>query len=332
MVETAALLVEEVLPRKPLRQWVLSLPFALRFLLATRPDVLTQVLGIVYRAIAADLRLRARRSRAEAETGAVTLIQRFGSALNLNIHFHMLFLDGVYVKGRRGSSSSGSRLQAPSAAELQALVGRIAARVGRALERGGLLVRDAETSYLALEEKDGTALDDLLGHSISYRIAVGPRTGEKVFTLSRLPAREECERGDAAECSGFSLHAGVAVEGGERARLERLARYITRPAVAEERLALTESGQVRYQLKTAYRDGTTCVVFEPTDFSAAAGANARLPLLHIELRLPWPPSASRSAAAAQDALWRTAGEGPAYRQPQQSILRERLSQRARPVR
>ena len=41
-------------------------------------------------------------SRKAAHTGAVTLIQRFGSALNLNIHFHMLFLDGVYVERING--------------------------------------------------------------------------------------------------------------------------------------------------------------------------------------------------------------------------------------
>src|SRR5690606_12458345 len=51
MAETAALLVDDVLPRQPVREWVLSLPFALRYLLATRPEVVTQVLGIVYRAI-----------------------------------------------------------------------------------------------------------------------------------------------------------------------------------------------------------------------------------------------------------------------------------------
>lgn len=49
MVETAALLVDEVLPERPMRQWVLSLSFALRFPLAQDPDALTQVLGIVYR-------------------------------------------------------------------------------------------------------------------------------------------------------------------------------------------------------------------------------------------------------------------------------------------
>jgi hypothetical protein len=96
MAETAALLVDEVLPGIPLRQWVLSLPFALRYLLATRPEVLTRVLDIVYRAISGHLIRKAGLTRKSAATGAVILIQRFGSALNLNIHFHMLCLDGVY--------------------------------------------------------------------------------------------------------------------------------------------------------------------------------------------------------------------------------------------
>jgi ribosomal protein S27E len=99
MADTAALLADEVLPRKPLRQWVLSLPFALRFLLATNPKALRRVLGIVYRAISGHLLKRARLTRSTGDTGAVTLIQRFGSALNLNVHFHMLFLDGAYLSG-----------------------------------------------------------------------------------------------------------------------------------------------------------------------------------------------------------------------------------------
>src|SRR5690606_23668800 len=102
MVETAALLIDEVLPRQPIRQWVLSLPIALRYLLATRPEVVTQVLGIVYRAISGHLIRKAGLTRASAVTGAVTLIQRFGSALNLNVHFHLLVLDGVYRREGEG--------------------------------------------------------------------------------------------------------------------------------------------------------------------------------------------------------------------------------------
>ena len=142
MAETAALLVDQILPRKPLRQWVLSLPFALRFLLATRPEVLTQMLGIVYRAISGHIIRRAGFSWTSAEAGAVTLIQRSGSALNLNVHFHMLFLDGVYAHA--GSSLRFVPVPAARDGELQDLVQVIAERIGRSLERSGLITRDIE--------------------------------------------------------------------------------------------------------------------------------------------------------------------------------------------
>lgn len=83
MVESAALLVDEVLPHQPMRQWVLSVPFAIRFLFASNPAVMGRVLGIVNRAIATHLIKKAELTRATGQTGAVTLIQRFGSALNL---------------------------------------------------------------------------------------------------------------------------------------------------------------------------------------------------------------------------------------------------------
>jgi ribosomal protein S27E len=94
MAESAALLVDEVLPEKPIREWVLSFPFKLRFLFASRPQLTGQVQGIVYWTISAHLIKKAGSTRKSAQTGVVTLIQRFGSALNLNVHFHMLFLDG----------------------------------------------------------------------------------------------------------------------------------------------------------------------------------------------------------------------------------------------
>jgi ribosomal protein S27E len=94
MADSAAHLVDEVLPT---RQWVLSVPYLLRYLFATNPQVMSQVLTIVHRVIGTFLIKRARMTvRSGAQSGAVTLIQRFGSALNLNPHFHMLYLNGVY--------------------------------------------------------------------------------------------------------------------------------------------------------------------------------------------------------------------------------------------
>jgi hypothetical protein len=102
MADSAALLVDEILPFQPMRQWVLSVPFPLRFLFASNPRVMSRVLGIVYRTIATHLAHKAGFTKPTTQTGAVTLIQRFGGALNLNIHFHMLFLDGVYTGGLLG--------------------------------------------------------------------------------------------------------------------------------------------------------------------------------------------------------------------------------------
>ena len=143
MAETAALLADEVLPERPLRQWVLSLPMALRFLLATRPAVLSQVLGVVYRTISGHLLTKAGVTCATGHTGAVTLIQRFGPALNLNVHLHMIFVDGVYLTD--GADPPVFRHVAqPGAVALQALVQDIAERVGRLLEKRGLIERDCE--------------------------------------------------------------------------------------------------------------------------------------------------------------------------------------------
>ena len=238
------------------------------------------MLGIVYRAIAGYILKKARLTRATGETGAVTLIQRFWSALNLNVHLHMLVLDGAYLPGTQPLVFG--RITAPSANELQALVERIAARVGRALERKGLLVRDCENSYLALDPAAGGAMDDLLGHSITYRVAMGPRSGQKVFTLQTVPAQPpEDHRKGVAQAAGFSLHAGIGIEAEARSKLERLVRYVSRPAIAEDRLALTAQGDVRLQLKTADRDGTTYLILEPLDFLARLTALVPPPRIHL---------------------------------------------------
>ncbi len=124
-------------------------------------------------------------------------------------------------------------------------------------------------------------MDQLRGHSITYRIAVGPQQGRKVFTLQTLPGIEEPFSGSAGQAAGFSLHAGVAAKANQRDKLERLCRYITRPAVSEKRLSLTNQGKVRYELKTPYRDGTTHVIFEPVDFIAKLAALVPKPRVNL---------------------------------------------------
>ena len=159
-------------------------------------------------------------TRATGDTGAVTLIQRFGSALNLNVHFHIIFLDGAYLPGGDGPPVF-RHVPAPTAAQLQELVQQIAERTGELLEKHRLIERDMENAWLTTDGSGG-ALDDLIGHSITYRIAVGLRAGQKLFTLQTLPASavpEAEQQGDhraAAQAGGFSLHAGIDIEPGRR--------------------------------------------------------------------------------------------------------------------
>ena len=102
-----------------------------------------------------------------------------------------------------------------------------------------------------------------------------------MFTPQTLPAATDSSDGKLARAAGFSLHAGVGCEAPEREKLERLCRYITRPAVSTERLSLTTQGHIRYRLKTPYRDGTTDVVFEPLDFMARLAALVPTPRVNL---------------------------------------------------
>lgn len=112
--------------------------------------------------------------------------------------------------------------------------------MGRFLERQGLLVRDDEAAYLTADTGGDDPMDTLIGHSITYRIATGPRRGRKVLTLQSLPAIDEPFTTRAGNVAGFSLHAGVAAKAHEHNKLEHLCRYITRLNMAN----------VRYTLKT----------------------------------------------------------------------------------
>ncbi len=157
----------------------------------------------------------------------------------------MLFLDGVYVD-RLDGSARFRWVRSPTSQELTQLSQTIARRVGRYLERQGLQERDADNSYLTTDAVLEDPMNQLLGHSMmskdaqmprahgcagaaTYRIAVGPQAGRKVFTLQTLPACEPDDCADTAgKVSGFSLHAGVATRADERKKLERLCRYISR--------------------------------------------------------------------------------------------------------
>ena len=139
MAQTAAHLVDRVIPHAPVRQWVLTLPIPLRLELAAQPKLVTPVLQVVHRVITRFLLGQAGRNvegAYEADSGAVTLIQRFGSAANLNIHLHCLVLDGVY---RRGIDGAPEFVEVPEPTDeaLQSVLHKIITRTMKLLTRRG---------------------------------------------------------------------------------------------------------------------------------------------------------------------------------------------------
>ncbi len=196
----------------------------------------------------------------------------------------MLFLDGVYEVDSEGSTLKFHAIETPSSCEMRIVLHRISERIARLLEREGYLERDSEEGSLLLDGFDDDVFKELQGSSITYRIAVGSQRGKKVFTLKTLPGTDEKEDTSGqtlAKGGGFSLHAGVSAKSHQRDKVERLCRYIARPAVSTHRLERLPDGTISYELKTPYKNGTTHVVFEPLDFIARLAALVPKPRFHL---------------------------------------------------
>jgi hypothetical protein len=268
MADTAAHLVDRVLPAVPIRQWVLSLPFALRYRLAYDSGLVRDVLHIFIQTIFSSLRRRVRQHSGirKVTCGAVTFVQRFGGAINLNIHMHSLVLDGIYYE----ASDKGIRFQRlppPTDSEVARVTADIAKKIQRLLERRGLgpQADPNEADPLLLEQP---VLAELYSASVQGRIAAGSGAGERLkgvrFEFESGSEDEKAGR-RCANLSGFSLHANVCIPANARHQLENLCRYVARPAVATERLSRFPDGRVLYRLRHPWRDGTSHVIFEPLD-------------------------------------------------------------------
>jgi hypothetical protein len=280
MTERAAHLVDHVLPRAPVRQWVLSLPFELRYRLAWDHRLCRAVLAVYTRALQSFYRKRAKASgHRGGRTGTVTVIQRFGGALNLNVHFHTLAVDGVFVREPDGSLSFAAA-KAPTDKEVDTLLGVIRARILRLLVRRGLLCDDAGDG---LDESQVPPLHALYAASVRQRVAMGRRAGATVLRLGdALTAKPAPPKGRRqARLGGFDLHANTSVRAKNRPKLERLCRYLLRPPVAEDRLSLAPDGTVLVRLKTPWRDGTSHIALQPLELLEKLAALIPRPYVNL---------------------------------------------------
>ena len=190
----------------PVRQWVLSLPIPLRLLLAAQPLLVTPVLQVVHRVLTRHLLGQAGLNAADADSGAVTLIQRFGSAANLNIHLHCLVLDGVYRRGTDGTPVF-VEVPAPTDEALQTVLHKIITRTMKLLTRRGALVEEQGSTCMADNDGDSDearTLRPLQAAACTYRIAFGPRAGQKVLTLQgAMPRQAGFKQSLCADMQGF---------------------------------------------------------------------------------------------------------------------------------
>ena len=148
------------------------------------------------------------------------------------------------------------------------------------LTRKGFLIEEQGMSYLADTDPD-IVLGPLRAAACTYRIAFGARAGQKVLSLQTLPTEPPLTPVGCVNAHGFSLHAEVCCAAHQRKKLEQLCRYITRPAIANERLTRNRAGDVVLQLKSPYHDGTTHIVMSPLELMQRLAALVPRPRLHL---------------------------------------------------
>ena len=258
MAQTAAHLVECVIPWVPTRQWVVSVPIPLRYWTAPSQELTAQVHTIVRTTIAqyyVNQAVKRGSERQKVQPGSVTFIQRFGGALNVNLHYHVVFLEGVYLdRTEAGLKPRFLKGEPPSDADIAAVLQKISRRVIRTLRQWGYLETSSAaavaTGYDPMRD-DEPELARTMAASVTQRIAFGERAGQHVRRIGS-GFGDEGERPAltgprCASVNGFSLHANTQVPAHRRNQLERLMRYTARDAVSLERLAEDANGDLVYR-------------------------------------------------------------------------------------
>ena len=290
MNEGATFFVANVIPHVPVRQWVLSFPMPARFWMARNPHLMSSLLNIFMRAVHRYYKNSflknsgIKSSEYKVQSGSLTVIQRFGGALNLNIHFHTLFLDGVYVS--KASDLKELPIFVPNkplhTEEVETLLKTIQKRMVRHLIKIGLLSK-YENDPVPDTNEEITLFDSITGSSVLGRIGTGENQGSKVRRVGSFGTESESafKSGPlAATLAGFSLHAATFIKEEKRDRLETLCRYLLRPPVSEKRLERHNNGDVLLRLKSEWSDGTFAMEFTPHEFIEKLIAIIPQPRIH----------------------------------------------------
>ena len=274
----------------PIRQWVLTLPFALRFPLAFDGALLGEVLRIFTDTVGAWYRQRqSTDGRHLGQCGAVTAIQRASSDLRLNPHFHTLFIDGVYVPDQGGGPPVFYPTPPPSPDDIEAVVHRTARRVVKYLEKRGVIApatAPGDGEITVVVDESVADKDPLLGRLLTAACAGAAPAGP---AYRRVPVRLGGGRGAepramgklCAQELGFNLHAARRVAAEDKQGRESLCRYILRPPGANQRVHELPENLVRLDFKRPWSDGTNSVTLDAVAFIARLAAIVPPPKRHV---------------------------------------------------
>src|SRR5438132_262454 len=223
------------------------------------------------------------------QPGSVTFIQRFGSAINLNVHYHVVFLEGVYLdRADQGRTPRFVTGEPPTDADIATVVQTISHRVMRKLRQLGYLEAGLDavvaTGYDPLGD-DAPELARTMAASVQQRLAFGERAGQKVRRIGAgFGAEGEAPTLTGPRCAsvhGFSLHANTQVPAHRRDQLERLLRSTARGAVSLERLQAEANGDLVYTFTHPWADGTTGIRLTPLELLEKLAALVPLPHVHL---------------------------------------------------
>lgn len=261
--ERSAHLINEVLPVVPIRQWVLSLPLNLRYMMLFDHDLTLAVLKEFATALLGFYQDQAKKQGiTNGLVGMVSAIQRFGGALNANPHFHSNLLDGTFSRSPDGTLIF-HEAPMPKQQDITVLCSVVRMRVLQLLKTRGLLGAEADLDPFADQEP---LLASISGASLTSTIATGQRAGKPVLRLGRISNAQRWatrKRPLGAHIDGFDLHASTALAAGDRGALESLLRYQLRPPLSKARLTRLDDGRVKLKLRSTWSDGTSHLVLEP---------------------------------------------------------------------
>jgi len=276
MASTAANLVEHVLPPSPLRQWVLTVPFAWRARLAYDGELFGAVTRVCTSSILGFYTERMKKEGVSGgQSGAVVVVQRTSSDLKLAPHLHVLLLDGVY-RELDGSTVGFTALPHLSTREVGEVLETICTRVDKLVRRRGLLDDGAlEPQAEADEPLSSLAVSAVSGES--------PPAGPEWRRRMLPPLAPQALAFDKPLCArkdGFTLHAATHAGALDLVGRERLCKYVLRPAVAQERITHGPDGLVRIALKRPFADGTVAIDLDPLSLLTRLAASVPAPRLH----------------------------------------------------